>query len=187
MCIVRKLSKAVVRVEIFAAALLVFAIFALILANIVSRTFGHPIYWVNEIAVLAMIWMAFLGASTAVHFKTAVAVTMIIDAVSPKAAIWLSFLIDLIIVGFCAFLLWSCWMWFQPLELISAGFDRRTFSQSTFNFIYSERLTTINLQKFWFWLIVPVFAATSFLHAVSNLISEREPIGLESTSAKKSN
>lgn len=179
MNILRKVSKAIVRVEIFVAAVLMFTILALILTNIFSRSIGRPIFWINEVAVLAMIWMTFIGASTAIHFKSAVAVTMFIDSVTPALALWISRAINLIIILFFVFLLWICWIWFQPIEIMSVGFDRRQFSRATANFIYSERLVTVNFQKFWFWLIIPIFSITSLIHSLSNLLSYTHPVAAD--------
>ena len=41
----------------------------LILLNIVARYFGAALYWVDELAIYAMVWMTFLGASAALHYQ----------------------------------------------------------------------------------------------------------------------
>ena len=54
-------------------------------------------------------------------------------------------------------------------SLARHGFDTGAFSGATFNFIYSEVSTTLGVPKFWLWLIVPIFAFGSSVHALNNL------------------
>lgn len=166
-----RLSRFVVRIELFMAAVFVLAAFGLILTNVVMRTAGQPIFWINEVAVLAMVWMAFLGASVAIHYRSSVAVTLLADAAGPTVRLWLGRLVDTLVLGFCLFLLWTCWIWFDPIAMYEAGFNLRAFRRATFNFLYEERLVTVDMQKFWFWFIIPLFAFTASIHALSNLVT----------------
>jgi TRAP-type C4-dicarboxylate transport system permease small subunit len=166
----RRLSEIWARVEVTVAAALAAAISGLILLNVVTRAMGAAIYWVDEAAIYAMVWMTFLAASAALHYRTAVAVT-VVPEVAPRLAPALARAVDVAVLVFAGLMLWVCWRWFMPLELARAGFDVKTFQGATFNFIYAEPTTTLGISKVWVWLIMPLFAIGATLHAAANLAS----------------
>ena len=55
--------------ELRLATLMAVGVTLLILLNIVTRYFGAALYWVDELAIYAMVWMTFLGASAALHYQ----------------------------------------------------------------------------------------------------------------------
>jgi len=165
------------QVELACAAALAAAITALILLNVLTRSIGFALYWVDELAVYAMIWMTLLAASAAVHHKDAVAVTIATDALPQDAARILSRLVDAVIFALALLTAWFCWRWFLPLEFARAGFDVETFQGATFNFIYSEPTNTLGLRKVWVWSIMWVFAFGMILHSLSNLTAATDRKG----------
>ncbi len=164
-----RLSAVWARVELWAAAALAVCVTLLVLLNVVTRTAGHAIFWVDELAIYAMAWMTFLGASAALHHRSSVAVTLIPDAVSERAKTLLLKAVDLIVFATSLLLLWFCWRWFLPLDLVAAGFDMVVFQGTTFNFIYAEPTTTLGLPKYLFWLVMWLFALGATLHSASHL------------------
>ena len=64
-----KISRKLVWLEIRLAALMAVGVTLLILLNIVTRYFGAALYWVDELAIYAMVWMTFLEASAALHHQ----------------------------------------------------------------------------------------------------------------------
>ena len=157
------------KVELILAAALAAAISGLILLNVVTRAVGAAIYWVDEAAIYAMVWMTFLAGSAALHHRSAVAVT-VLPEMAPRLARLCARLADVAVLVFALLLLWVTWRWFMPLEFARAGFDPRTFQGTTFNFIYAEPTTTIGIPKVWVWLVMPIFSAGCTLHAVANLL-----------------
>ena len=117
-----------------------------------------------------MVWLAMIGMSLTLKTRDAVAVTMLVDAVPPLLAKAMKILIDLLVLLFGIALLVLCYRWFDPMTLMRLGFDTREFSGETFNFMYQDTTNTLGMKKFWFWLIVPVAAMTTFVHALSNLL-----------------
>ncbi|TNF23045.1 MAG: TRAP transporter small permease subunit [Rhodobacteraceae bacterium] len=161
------------RVELWAAAGLTLVVTLLILLNVVTRTAGNALFWVDELAIYAMVWMAFLGASAALHHRSAVAITLLPDVVSPRARRMIDKGVDLVVFGFALAMLWFCWRWFLPLDIAQAGFDRIAFQGRTFNFIYAEPTLTLGVPKYLFWLIMWLFALGATLHSAMHLFGQR--------------
>src|SRR5690606_5079137 len=80
-------------------------------------------------------------------------------------------LIDVCVLAFTVGLLVMCWFWFDPLTLIRVKFDLHAFSGESFNYIYEDTTDTLDLKKFWFWLMLPFAGLTSTVHGLSNLIT----------------
>ena len=178
---VGRLSELWARCEIAIAAFLAVSITLLILLNVVTRSIGAALFWVDELAIYAMAWMTFLGASAAIHFGHNVAVTIITDTLPNFLKTPIEKLVDLIVLVFALFMIWFCWIWFSPLELANHGFDLQRFQGATFNFIYSEPTTTLGIKKFWIWLVLWVFALGATLHSFANLIGQTQSDEEEAT------
>src|SRR5690554_2870046 len=117
------LSHRLAAVEKLAAALLIAAVALLILLNVFTRYIGYALYWVDELAIYAMVWSALVAGSLSVHLRTLVSVTLVLDLIKGKARWVLTLVNDLLMLGFGAFLIWLCWIWFSPLQFYQAGFD----------------------------------------------------------------
>lgn len=167
---IHTLSDWIARCERGVARVLVLALPLMILANVTGRAFRSPIYWIDELAVLTMVWLAMIGMALTLKTRDAVAVTLLLDMVPATVGKILQMLVDILVLAFALALLLLCYMWFDPLLLITVDFDTSEFSAQSFNFIYDEPTTTLGIRKFWFWLIVPVVAFTSAVHALSNLL-----------------
>ncbi len=145
------------------------AITLLVLLNVVTRAMSASIFWVDEAAIMAMTWMTFLAASAAVHYGHSVSVTFFTDLLPEGTAHLAQRLVDAVVLIFAGLMLWLCWRWFMPLELMRAGFDKMEFQGETFNFIYSEPTLTLGFRKVWLWLIMPIFALGLTLHGLANV------------------
>lgn len=167
-------SQAWARVEVIAAAVMAAAVSGLILFNVVTRATGNAIYWVDEAAIYAMVWMTFLAASAALHYRSAIAVTVLNELLPAGPRRWLARLVDLTVFVFACLLVWTCLRWFMPLDLIAAGGDVKAFQGATFNFIYAEPTNTLGFKKVWVWLAMVAFSLGTLLHATANLLSPGE-------------
>ena len=166
------------RIELTIAAALAASVTVLILLNVVTRSLGAALFWVDELAIYAMAWMTFLGASSALHFGHAVAVTILTDALPQAIRALTAVLVDVIVLSFALFMIWFCWRWFSPLELARHGFDVKAFQGATFNFIYAEPTTTLGIKKFWVWSVMWLFALGATLHSLANLFHRnRDKVG----------
>ena len=159
------------RIELLGAAFLAVCVTLLILLNVATRNVAQALFWVDEMAIYAMVWMTFLGASAALHHRNSVSITLISDAVAPAVRNMLGKFVDAMVFAFSLAMLWFCWRWFLPLDLAQAGFDTMTFQGSTFNFIYAEPTLTLGLPKYPFWLVMWLFALGATLHSAAHLLS----------------
>ncbi|MDQ0314410.1 TRAP transporter small permease [Amorphus orientalis] len=163
-----RLSDAVATFDSWLAGLLVAAIFALLIVNAATRALGTPVIWIDELAIYAMIWAAFLGSSAGLARREHIAVTLLPEAVTPRIRAALAVGVDLLLLMFTISLGLIVWRWFDPITVLGAE-TLRDFSRATFNFIYTEPTTTIGMRKVWFWLIMPYACLTLNLHALRNL------------------
>lgn len=166
-----RISATLARVELALAAVMAIAITLLILLNVVTRNLGAALFWVDELAIYSMAWMTFLGASAGMHYGHVVAVTVLTDSLPPAAAAFIVKLADLIVVIFALLMVWFCWKWFAPLDLIRHGLDIEAFQATTFNFIYAEPTSTLGIEKFWVWSVMGLFSLGVTIHSIANLLS----------------
>lgn len=150
---------------------LVVLIVALIVLNVVTRAANVAIFWVDELAVYAMIWMALIGGSLLLHERKHVAAMLFANILSKHNARRMALTADLLVLAATAGLLVMCIAWFDVVGLARSDFDINAFAADTFNFIYQEPTTTLGLQKYWLWLVVPLVAATMTVHAAANLVT----------------
>ncbi|NUH63888.1 TRAP transporter small permease subunit [Sulfitobacter sp. S0837] len=169
-----RISATWARCELALASVLAAAITVLILLNVATRSLGAALFWVDELAIYAMAWMTFLGASAGLHYGHAVAVTILTDNLRGPLRRVVAKLVDLIILGFALLMLWFCWRWFSPLELARQGFDTKAFQAATFNFIYAEPTTTLGIKKVWVWLVMWAFALGATLHGLAHVLKRGE-------------
>ncbi|MEX3314061.1 TRAP transporter small permease [Sulfitobacter sp. PS-8MA] len=164
------------RCELALASALAAAITVLILLNVTTRSFGAALFWVDELAIYAMAWMTFLGASAGLHYGHAVAVTILTENLPQPLHRILAKLVDLIVLGFALLMVWFCWRWFSPLELARQGFDTKAFQAATFNFIYAEPTTTLGIKKVWVWLVMWAFALGATLHGLAHVLTPGDKV-----------
>jgi len=164
------ISDRIVRIERPIMGTLIAGVFAVILLNLVCRSLGWALYWADELAIYLMIWAAFIGASISVKLRTAVAVQLLNEVLPASALRFNKNLVDVLVLMSALGLLLCSWLWYDPLMLVNTGFDVHAFKSATFNFIYLEPTLTLQVQKFWLWLIMPVVAITMSLHSASNVI-----------------
>lgn len=170
--LLRSFSDALVRIERVLLMVLVAALVSLVLLNVGFRLFGVTLAWADELAVLAMVWSGFIGASLMLRARIDPAVRLLHEAVGPALLRVLRVTVSVLASGFGAALIWLNWIWFDPLTLAAAGFDVAEFEGTTFNFIYSGQTSVLVWPYFWFYLIMPWFALTLTVHALTNLAED---------------
>ncbi len=167
---ITNLSNRILYLERVAMCTIAISLPIIILLNATGRALRSPIYWMDELAILLMVWMAMIGMSLTLKTRDAVSVTMLTDALSPPLTKTIKVITDGLVLAFGVILLVLSYRWFDPVALFNANFDTRVFSGETFNFIYEGTTNTLDVKKFWFWLIIPAVALTTTIHALSNLL-----------------
>lgn len=167
---ISRLSNAVLRVEKRVITLLAALLVVLILLNIVTRSAGAALFWVDELAIYTMVWMTLIGASAMLRMRAGVAVTLVTDVIPHAFRRVVHRIVDAIVLLLTSTLLVLCWQWYDPVALVASGFDLDVFAQETFKFIYTEPTSTIGIRKFWVWLAMPLMAFAMTIHAVANLL-----------------
>jgi TRAP-type C4-dicarboxylate transport system permease small subunit len=167
---ITSLSNWIVAVERFVVRIIVIALPLMILANAAGRALRTPIYWMDELAILCMVWLAMIGMSLTLKSRDAVSVTMLVEAVPLRLMKGMRILIDALVLIFGIALLVLCYRWFDPVTLMELGFDTEAFSGETFNFMYQDTTNTLGMKKFWFWLVMPLVAFSTSVHALANFL-----------------
>ncbi|MGY6409728.1 MAG: TRAP transporter small permease [Alkalilacustris sp.] len=170
--LLRGLSGLLVRVERVLVMGLVAGIAGFVLLNVGFRLFRVTLAWADEAAVLCMVLAAFVGASLMLRMRSDPAVRLLHQMVSPAAVRVLRAVVSAVAAGFGGVLGWLCWRWFDPAGLWAAGFDIDAFEMATFNFLYTETTPILRLPFWWFWLVLPWFALTLTVHALTNLAED---------------
>ncbi len=159
------------RAEAAAGAVLVAAILALLLANVVSRAAGRPLIWTDELAVHLMVVLALVGASLGIGMRGHMTIGLLPDRLGPRGRARLALLADLSVLAFLLVMAAILWRWFDLPGLIRAG-SGAALARESFNFIYSDPTNTLGLRKIWFWLALPLTCATGLVHCLACLRSD---------------
>lgn len=178
-------SEGLLRAERAAVTALMALLFALILLNVCSRYGGFPIFWVDEAAVFAVVWLTFIGASAMSRLRLDFAVTLLTDAVPTRVLPWLRRAAAGVNLLFMVSLVVMCAWWLDPLGLARAGLDAKAFAGETFNFIYTERTQALGWPTWVFYAVMPLFALCASVHALANFVedfgwapaAQRAPLG----------
>lgn len=167
-----KTSQLIANSERLLAGIFCALVFLLISANVLVRLIKVPIYWIDEAAIYAMIWMGFLAASSAIQANAHISVSLVTNKLAPQLQqlCKLASLLVMILFGLC--LLWLSWTWFEPLSLLQHGGDIDSFTSTELNFIYTEPTATLGINKFWLWLIMPWFSFSLTFHSLAKFLSQ---------------
>lgn len=165
-------SEALLRVERAAIVGLMGLLVGLILVNVVSRYGGFPIYWIDETAVYATVWLTFVGASAMTRLRLDFAVTLLTERLGPRAA-RLARAAATLCTGLAALgFLVICWLWLDPPGIAAAGLDAREYAARSFNFLYTERTQTLGWPSWILYLVLPASALGILVHALANLAED---------------
>ena len=168
-------SSVLASVERKICVMLVALIALLILLNVATRALAVALSWVDELAVFAMVWMTFFGASLLLSERRHVSVTLLTNVLPGNRQRTFRLVSDSIVLLFVVGLFIMSLVWYDPVGLIQSRFDVSKLAESTFNFIYQEPTNTLGIPKFWVWLIVPITSTTMTVHASAAVASNFIP------------
>ena len=121
----KNLSARIAQFEIILGAILAGMVTLLIILNIVSRSMGQALYWVDELAIYAMVWMTLITTSAILKKREGIAVTLLLDILPSVLKRYMGILIDLIVLVFAVSLLVLTVRWLDIWHLVQTGFDIR--------------------------------------------------------------
>lgn len=146
----------------------------LILLNVVTRYTGTPIYWIDESAIYAVVWLSFIGASAMTRLRLDFSVGMLTERLPPLGVKVARAIATAFTVLFGLMLSYMCWLWMDPVGIAAAGFDAKAFAGESFNFFYTEHTQTLNWPTWAVSLVIPLFAVSITIHGLANLVEDLE-------------
>lgn len=171
----KTLSKLSARLSAFERLLLKLLIAALtlsVLMNVLLRMIGITLAWADEVGVYAMVLSGFVGASLMLRARSDPAVLLLHEFLPARACQILRMTVSALSAAFGVMLCYLCVRWFDPVEIVKAGFDATTFQAATFNFIYTDITPVMGAPAFILYLIIPFFAVAITIHALTNLCED---------------
>lgn len=167
-----KLSAGLSAVERLILKLLIAGLTLSVLMNVLLRMIGITLAWADEVGVYAMVLSGFVGASLMLRARIDPAVLLLHEFLPPRACRVLRMTVSALSAAFGMILFYLCLRWFDPVEVIKAGFDTAAFQAATFNFIYTDITPVMGAPAFMFYLVIPFFAAAITIHALTNLCED---------------
>lgn len=146
----KKLYEKFCGLEQWLALLLLAGITLLVFLAAISRTFGYPINWAQDAALVMFAWMCFLGGDIAVRTTGLIGVDMFVKMLPVTIQKVLDIAFKIIILVFLAALVIYGYQY-------AKGYSRRM-------------ITTLNISYAWVTSCVPVGAFLMFINTAVNLI-----------------
>ena len=146
----KKLYEKFCELEQWAALLLLAGITILVFLAAISRTFGYPVNWAQDAALVMFAWMCFLGGDIAVRTTGLIGVDMFVKMLPVKIQKVIDIAFKIIILVFLAALVIYGYQY-------AKGYSRRM-------------ITTLNISYAWVTSCVPVGAFLMFINTAINLI-----------------
>lgn len=165
-----RLSRYVAYAEIAAGAVLVASILCLMIAGMVARGMGAPLIWSDELAVAAMVWLAFIGGSLAIATGMHMVMGLLPETLAPPKVYWVSLLNNLLVLIFLLVSALVIWNWLDLPGLLAAG-SGQAYAEESFNFLYTDPTLTLGVRKIWFWMVLPISTICGVIHCLA-LISK---------------
>lgn len=148
----KKLSEMVYKVEAVISSALLIIISVLVFGSAVTRTFGMPINWAQDISLLAFGWLTFLGADVVARSGKLINIDMLTNRLPKLVQKILGIIFDIMMLLFL-------------FILIVYGF--LLVSQS-----WARMFNTLKLSYAWCTLAVPVGSLLLFTTMAGNLVSD---------------
>jgi TRAP-type transport system small permease protein len=167
-----RLSAGLSAVERLILRLLIASLALSVLMNVLLRMIGITLAWADEVGVYSMVLSGFVGASLMLRARIDPAVLLLHEFLPARAVRLLRITVSALSALFGVILIYLCLRWFDPIQMISVGFDVNAFQAATFNFIYTDRTAITGTPAYLLYLIIPYFALAITIHALTNLCED---------------
>jgi TRAP-type C4-dicarboxylate transport system permease small subunit len=149
------LSDKAALLERFLCAVLISVFTLVLLANVISRyLFNSPLFFAEELALLLLVWMGYLAVSYSIYRSEQIGMGLVVDKLSEKNQRLVAIVVDLILVGISGILFWAALQW---------------LGSSSVSF---ERAVTLNVPKWPFYLVIPLFWSLMLIHLIDHLLEK---------------
>jgi TRAP-type C4-dicarboxylate transport system permease small subunit len=138
-----------------AAGILLVVVTLAILTVIAGRYAGFPTAWADEVARIAFLWSACLGAASGTYRGLHFAIPLIGANASKRTAQLIESAIALLIIALCALVLWA--------------------TTSSIPVAHLARLPALGVTGAWFHSAVSAFAALTCLFMAAKLVATWRP------------
>jgi TRAP-type C4-dicarboxylate transport system permease small subunit len=146
-----RLAAALERV-LCAALIVVFT--AVLLTNVISRyVFDAPLFFAEELALLMLVWMGYLGIAYSIHKNEQIGMGLVVDGLSPQRKRLVLILVDVIMIVASGILLWAALQWLRSSS------------------VFFERAVTLAIPKWPFYLAIPFFWSLVLIHLVDHVLA----------------
>ncbi len=100
MLIVKKIMYYFERIQLIVAVISLLTIIVSITLGVIFRYFIFPLQWVEEIAILAFVWLSFFGASVAYYRKKHIVADFLVSLFSEKKQLQLRIIVYILVLCF---------------------------------------------------------------------------------------
>lgn len=144
--------------ERLSCAVLISVFTLVLLANVISRyLFDFPLFFAEELALLLLVWMGYLAVSYSIYRGDQIGMGLVVDKLSQKNKRIVAIVVDVILIVISAILLWAALQWLQSSS------------------IFFERAVTLNVPKWPFYLVIPLFWSLMLVHLIDHLLEKLAP------------
>ena len=145
--------------RVLCAALI--SIFTLVLlCNVFSRyLFDSPLFFAEELALLLLVWMGYLAVSYSIYKRKQIGMGLLVDKLSARNKQRVAILVDVILIAISGILFWAALQWLESSS------------------VFFERAVALNVPKWPFYLVIPLFWALMLIHLVDHLLTRLSTLG----------
>jgi TRAP-type C4-dicarboxylate transport system permease small subunit len=147
----KNIAEKIIRPVKFLIQLLTILMIVIILYGVLSRyVLHHSISWYEELAVMLMIWIVFLGSSIALHQKEHIGMTVLKDKLKPTVKKYFDLGILTIILIF--------------LAIVCYGGFKLAFS------VIPQKTPSLRISYFWAYSSLPVGCVLMMVQVLDQII-----------------
>ena len=154
----KKIYKKACKLEELIALLLVAGIAILVFVSAMMRTFGHPLNWAQDVALIAFAWLIFLGSDVAMRGSGLIGVDLFVKKLPAGVQKGLDIVFKLIIAMFLC-------------VLIYYGYGMTTSG-------WARQITSLHVSYGWVTMAVPVGSFFMLISTILNIVERiKTPAG----------
>ena len=153
----KKVYEKFCRLEQWSAMLLLAGITVLVFVSAITRTFGFPLNWAQDAALIMFAWLSFIGGDIALHSTGLIGIDLIVKHFPKAVQKGIDIAFKIVMLAFLAVLV------VNGYSYVMTG--------------YKRLITTLNMSYAWVTASVPVGSFLMIISVSQNLVrSIRTPV-----------